>query len=145
VSSDTRKRPWLAALLAFAQPGLGHAYLRSWLRAVLWFGLWAATVTLVVELPALPLSDPISFISALFTSMNDLPLRSTLALASVTSFSMLDAYWLAARNAASGDQFADEPTCPSCGREIDPSLDFCHWCTAELDEPNSADHATDAR
>ena len=23
-------------------------------------------------------------------------------------------------------------TCPSCGRETDADLDFCHWCTEPL-------------
>lgn len=133
MSSDTGKRPWLAAALAFAQPGLGHAYLRSWIRAVLWFGLWAATVALVVELPTVPVTDPVAFVTALFAGMDDLPLRATLALASVTAFSMLDAYWLAARNIASQER-GSEPECPECGREVDPSLEFCHWCTAELTE-----------
>lgn len=138
VSSDTRKRPWLAAILAFAQPGLGHAYLRSWLRAVLWFGLWVATVVLVVELPAASTGDPVAFLSTVFGAISDAPFRATLALASVTVFSMLDAYWLAAREPAGDDGVGAEPECPQCSREVDPSLDFCHWCTAEL-----ADDAAD--
>ena len=24
--------------------------------------------------------------------------------------------------------------CPECGKELDPDLDFCPWCTARLDE-----------
>jgi len=140
VAPDTRKRAWLAAVLAFAQPGLGHVYLRSWLRAVLWFGLWAATIGLVVELPAAG-GDPVAFLSATVGALGELPLRATLALASVTVFCVLDAYWLAARNAASRDQFAEEPTCPECGQDVDPTLEFCHWCTAEF--PEEADPTGD--
>ncbi|SDX64389.1 DUF7575 domain-containing protein [Halobellus clavatus] len=27
----------------------------------------------------------------------------------------------------------DGGTCPSCGKELDPDLDFCPWCTARLE------------
>lgn len=44
-----RYRPWLAAVLALVIAGLGHAFLRKWGRAVLWFatilgGAFALTV-----------------------------------------------------------------------------------------------------
>ena len=39
MSQQTEKRPLVAALLSFLQPGLGHLYLREWLRAILWAGL----------------------------------------------------------------------------------------------------------
>jgi len=25
-------------------------------------------------------------------------------------------------------------TCPVCGNDVDPELDFCHWCTTDLDQ-----------
>lgn len=28
-------------------------------------------------------------------------------------------------------------SCPNCGKDVDPELDFCHWCTADL--PGSAE------
>ena len=49
-----------------------------------------------------------------------------------------------ATGAASGltDRFGDDAPsdtgsqpavdCPHCGREVDPDLDFCHWCTERL-------------
>ncbi len=38
--TDTgRKRPLLAVVLAFIFPGLGHFYLRKWVRGLLWLGL----------------------------------------------------------------------------------------------------------
>jgi hypothetical protein len=43
-----RKRPWLAVVLTLVVPGLGHAYLRLWGRAVLWFVLVLGTVITLV-------------------------------------------------------------------------------------------------
>ncbi|WP_348612142.1 zinc ribbon domain-containing protein [Halobaculum rarum] len=43
-----RKRPWLAVLLALAVTGLGHAYLRRWLRGFAWFAATFAAVLLLV-------------------------------------------------------------------------------------------------
>lgn len=44
---SSRKRPWLAAALAFPVTGLGHLYLRRWRRAAGWLLLvGAATVVL---------------------------------------------------------------------------------------------------
>ncbi len=134
VAPNDRKRPWLAAMLAL-QPGLGHAYLRSWIRAVLWFGLWAATVMVVVPAPGVPATEPVAFLQGLATGIQGLEFEATLALVSVTAFSVLDAYWLGARNAARQEQFADAFQCPACGRETDPNLEFCHWCTTEFESP----------
>ncbi len=36
---NDRYHPWLAAVLALVVAGLGHAYLRKWGRAALWFGM----------------------------------------------------------------------------------------------------------
>jgi hypothetical protein len=132
------------------QPGLGHAYLRSWIRAVLWFGLWAVTVMVVVPAPGAPATEPVSFLTGLAEGLAALEFEASLALTSVTAFSVLDAYWLSARELASRDQFADEHTvaCPACGKEVDPELGFCHWCTTEfeVDERDSGrGGARDAR
>lgn len=134
MAPNDRKRPWLAAMLAL-QPGLGHAYLRSWVRAALWFGLWVATVLVVVPAPGAPATEPLGFLAGLADGLGAVEFEASLALASVTVFSVLDAYWLGARELARSDDFADEGTtgCPTCGRDVDPELAFCHWCTAELD------------
>ena len=49
MSQQTEKRPLVAALLSFLQPGLGHLYLREWLRAVLWAGLWVGSLVVVAD------------------------------------------------------------------------------------------------
>jgi hypothetical protein len=117
------------------QPGLGHAYLRSWVRAVLWFGLWAATVMVVVPAPSVPATEPTAFVGELLRGMRRLEFEASLALVSVTVFSVLDAYWLGARDGAGDEGPAGEFTCPACGRETDPDLAFCQWCTTEFERP----------
>jgi len=113
-------------------PGLGHVYLREWLRAVLWFGLILTSTTILV--PASP--EPAEFtLEAIFqaslAAAESLPLRNQIALFTLTSISMADAYWIATqgnRNAAA----AEGVRCPACGKEVDEDLEFCHWCTTEL-------------
>ena len=131
-SRQTYKRPWLAAMLAFLQPGLGHLYLRAWLRAVLWFGLWVGT--LAVAVPTAGPGGVLAVADRLLTSLSSLPPEAALALGSVTLFSTLDAYWLASRYNERVRAAADGTAkCPHCGREVDTDLDFCHWCTEPID------------
>lgn len=33
----------------------------------------------------------------------------------------------------------DAGSCPNCGKELDPELDFCPWCTTRLDPADRAD------
>jgi len=149
--STSRKRPWLAALLAALVTGLGHLYLRRWRRAVGWLVVLFGVTALLVDpatLDALASGEavnPAEIAPVLITG----------------SLSILDAYVLArAHNStreattrasvapdgttpegavaegvtsdgASGD--GERPNCPYCKRELDPELDFCHWCNSELE------------
>jgi len=135
MSDTARKRPWLAALLAFVYPGLGHVYLREWLRAVLWFGLVVSTTTLLIgEGTTAPLQSGMS-LDALRAVSRNMAVEAALALLGLTALSMADAYWMASReNEAAA--VAEGQQCPSCGKELDEEIDFCHWCTAELDGPD---------
>jgi hypothetical protein len=128
VSSQTEKRPWLAAVLAFVYPGLGHVYLREWLRALLWFFLVVTSSTLLVPDDAVPSAFSVD---AFLTAAGNVPPEAALALVSITFFSMVDAYWVAKR---SNTQTAvmEGTTCPHCGKDVDPDLDFCHWCTEQI-------------
>ena len=129
---QTHKRPWLAAMLAFLQPGLGHLYLRAWIRALLWFALWFGT--LAVTVPSVGSGGLLAVAERTLGSLASLPPEAALALGSVTLFSTLDAYWLASRvndRARGTDDGATN--CPHCGREVDADLDFCHWCTEPID------------
>ena len=100
MSQQTERRPLVAALLSFLQPGLGHLYLREWLRAVLWAGLWVGSLVVVADSAGLDLADPGALVAAVgfVPGAGTLPIEVVLAVLSVTAFATLDAYWLAARN-----------------------------------------------
>lgn len=121
------KRPWLAAALAIVMPGLGHVYLRSWFRALLWF--WMVVLSAVLFVPE-ELVDGTNSMGDAFALSSELPLEAQLALFAVIAFSAGDAYWQANRTR----QRAEGYRCPHCGHEIDDPLafDFCHWCTEPL-------------
>ncbi|GGN85148.1 MULTISPECIES: zinc ribbon domain-containing protein [Haloarcula] len=135
--TDTgRKRPWLAATLALLYPGLGHVYLREWLRAVLWFGLVVSTSTLLIgdEVVA-PLQDGFTVDNVLAVS-EALPVEVAVALLAIRALSMADAYLMATRENEATEIVAGAK-CPNCGKELDEDIDFCHWCTTELDRPQA--------
>ncbi len=146
------RRPWLAAALAVLYPGLGHVYLREWLRALLWFLLAFSTAMLVVPDSAVQGGG----IEAILEAQTTLPPMAMAALVAVTVFSVIDAYWLATRDDAprvaagdrtdptgtggrDGDGERGEVRCPDCGRTVDgEEYGFCPWCAAELDTAGRA-------
>ncbi|AQL42136.1 hypothetical protein BV210_05155 [Halorientalis sp. IM1011] len=125
--SLSRKRPWLAALLAVLATGLGHLYLRRWRRALGWIvALVGASVLFV---------DP-GTVDALLAG-NPVDPLAIAPIAVVGGFSVVDAYLLAsAQNALAQRRVAVEDGqlthCPSCGKELDDDLEFCHWCSTDL-------------
>ena len=155
MSNPTRRRPWLAALLALVISGLGHAYLRRWARALGWYVAVTATVFVFV---------PESAISGALTG-DPPPLREIAPAAAVVVASVIDAYVLAVRTNRAADRNRDgagttdspEPatgpretgtsvsdddkrpesaatvSCPECGRSTDPSYDFCQWCAEPVE------------
>lgn len=137
------RRPLLAAALSLFYPGLGHVYLREWLRALLWFLLVVSTAMLVVPDSALQVSG----LDEILRAQRNLPVEATAALLAVTAFSMLDAYWIASRGGASGDASASGATsesdaegdgdatvrCSECRKSVDTSeYDFCPWCGSDI-------------
>lgn len=128
-----RKRPLIAVALAFVYPGLGHAYLKRWLRALLWFGLVVSAVVFVIPDSAIEGSE--SVLGTVQAVSEQLSLGESLALVSILVFNMIDAYVLAEHTdrQARRDEVV---TCPQCGQELDEDLDFCHWCTTRFDTPN---------
>ena len=125
--SSASGRPWLAAALSVVVSGLGHLYLRRWLRAVAWLGLTAWATTLV---PSAAVE------SAAAGEAVDVIALSPLLFAG--SLCALDAYLVAQRQrlqARSEPNEDGEAThCPNCGGELDADLGFCHWCTVEFEE-----------
>ena len=128
----SQKRPWLAVALALVYPGLGHVYLREWLRSVLWFGLVLTTVSLVLPTAAVPDTASGFSIEAVMAASRALPMEATLALFVLSVLNTVDAYRLARERNHRVDPSKDH--CPHCGNETDPELDFCQWCTEPLDE-----------
>jgi hypothetical protein len=129
------KRPWLAALLSVLYPGLGHVYLREWLRGLLWFGLVIATATITIPAAAVPAAGSELTLDAILQASQALPQEATLVLFAIVALSVADAY----RLAALGNRRAETATgsrCPHCGHELDTAedLDFCPWCTARFEE-----------
>jgi hypothetical protein len=128
------KRPWLAAVLAIVVPGLGHVYLRSWLRALLWF--WMVVLSVVIFVPEDLVAGADSLRDALALS-GELPLEAQIAVFGVIAFSAGDAYLQASRS----KERAEGYRCPHCGHELEEglALDFCHWCTEPLPRAEEAD------
>ncbi|WP_335999917.1 zinc ribbon domain-containing protein [Halorientalis halophila] len=129
MAESSRKRPILAAVLGLLYPGLGHVYLREWVRALLWFGLIVLTGSLLIPDSVYPSTLTVDSLMAMSEAM---PLEALVALSAVTGMNMVDAYVLASRNNRTSQRVAEGGQCPSCGREVDPDLEFCHWCTTEL-------------
>ena len=127
----SHKRPWLAAALALVYPGLGHVYLREWLRSLLWFGLVLTTTSLVVPQSAVPESAAGFSFEAVMAASRALPTEATLALFVLSVLNTVDAYRLARERNRRADP--SEGRCPHCGNETDPDLEFCQWCTEPLD------------
>ncbi len=131
-----RKRPWLAALLAFVYPGMGHAYLRQWLRALLWFGFAVATAIAFIPPDTFQAVEAGGGFAAYSDAVEGLGTDVVLPILIVQACNIVDAYWSALRGnrasarTSSGD---DGTRCPHCRRSIDDDLDFCHWCTNPID------------
>jgi len=121
--------------------GAGHLYLRRWRRAAAWFsfvvGAALVLLWLFVDPATVDLADPAS-VAALEPSV--LPLTVTAPLFALLLLSTLDAY----RLATEGSRLTDEPQCPNCGGELDPEIDFCPWCTIELEWEEPAVDSTGA-
>lgn len=128
-----RSRPLVAVLLAL-YPGLGHIYLREWLRAVLWFGLINMSSLFLVPSEARP--TELSW-DAMVAAGQQIPTGVVAVVFGITILSMVDAYLLATRTTASSDD-PDVDSCPVCGKQLDPELSFCHWCTSRVVEDGSA-------
>jgi hypothetical protein len=159
MTDHTRRRPWLAALLALVVSGLGHAYLRRWARAFGWYVAVTAVVFVFV---------PESAISSVLAG-GPPPLRDVAPAAAVVGASVIDAYVLALRNnrehgrerdASPAADSAAAPLgegvggstasssvstgrsgtvrCPGCGKETDPTFDFCQWCAEPVEEGTTA-------
>lgn len=123
------KRPWLAALLGTLVTGLGHLYLRRWLRAFGWIVLAFVTADLFVP------REVLVALQAFVVSGTGSPpaLVSLGPLLMVSLLSVVDAYFMAIL-ANRQREFEARTRCPSCGHELDGDLHFCQWCSEPLGE-----------
>ena len=141
-----QRRSIIASILAFIYPGLGHLYLRAWLRAIAWFGLALVTAILVLPDSAVAAFESGGLEGFMAASQN-FPLEVTLSLMVVRVLNVIDAYLTGLRTQRPTEP--EEPTasqCPECGRELDEELDFCPWCTTRLaEEENDENESTTVR
>lgn len=125
------RRGLIASALAFVYPGLGHLYLRSWTRAFAWFALAVVTAALLLPETAYQAAQQGGMMALVDYQF---PLSVTIGVLAVRVLTMVDAYRVAVRQSMPSIADADEqPACPVCGRALDTELDFCPWCTAEIE------------
>lgn len=126
MSANSRKRPWLAAILSTLAAGLGHVYLRRWRRALGWLLLVFAATYIVGP-------ETVTAYQAGDASVWDVaPILGT------TAGAAFDAYVVARLEnleLTTERDKTDWETCPNCRKDVDPSLDFCQWCAADLSSP----------
>jgi hypothetical protein len=124
-------RTAVAVLGAFLFPGLGHLFLREWVRGL----LWAAGMTTAAAVLLEPPPESMGALEGALTVVREAPPEVSAALFALVVLNAVDAALLSRRDAPGG---ADGPTdgagsCPSCGKDLDEDLDFCPWCTTPLD------------
>ena len=138
-----RLRPYLAGLLGVVATGLGHLYLRRWLRGVGWLVLaFGITMWFVPE-------ESLRAMSAGESMTDRTDFYPTMAVQLAAAF---DAFLLAYREnlgnagvatdvdvpvVGDDDVEGDTVTCPNCGKDVDADLGFCHWCTTEFATPDA--------
>ncbi|ERG88291.1 MAG: hypothetical protein J07HX5_00434 [halophilic archaeon J07HX5] len=135
--ASLRDNPVIAALLGVAITGLGHLYLRRWLRALGWL---AGAVTVGI------LFVPESAIEAVRSGTFSDPL-AILPVVVVSAASVIDAYLIARTNTRAetgqttdtSDAEEDLLDCPACGKPVEPEMGFCHWCTTEFEVVNDTE------
>jgi hypothetical protein len=139
------RRGVLAAVLGLLYPGLGHVYLRKWVRALSWFALALVVAAVVVPTSAYEAFEAGGF-DGLLEASESFGMEVTLSLFAVRLLNVADAYLVAVREAAASAAghvpTADEDaTCSNCGGELDEEIDFCPWCTQRLEIEKPAEDA----
>ncbi|MFA9415772.1 zinc ribbon domain-containing protein [Natrinema sp. HArc-T2] len=139
-------RAILAAGLSVILPGAGHVLARDWLRAAVFAGLFLAASAFLLPIEQLAAAQPASYDEAIAqaTAMaEDTDPMAQFSLSFIALFAAIDATFRALGYPSGGDENADGTTCPHCGKDVDPDLEFCHWCTTRL-EPDAPDPEKDS-
>ena len=131
------RRSLVASILALIYPGLGHVYLRAWLRAIAWFVVALIAAAMVMPESAYAAYEAEGF-SGLLEASQNLPMEVFLSMSVIRVLNALDAYLTGLQSVTKEAKPSAANTCPECGKELDEDLDFCPWCTTRLepeDEP----------
>lgn len=135
-TDGSHKRAWFALLLTIFVPGLGHAYLELWKRAFLWLGLYLLSTAVFVPDSASPESLSVD---AFVEASQSIPLHVAGLIVGISLLCLIDAYLMTMEINTRANRSVDGTrVCPHCGKEVDDDLDFCHWCTTRLDEPDGS-------
>ncbi len=124
---------WVRAAIAIGlsvlYPGLGHVYLREWIRALAWFAIAILAAMLVMPVELVEATET-EGLSVLLRTSEFLTFEAITALLAIRMLNAIDAAILALKPTE-----PKQPTnnCPNCGGELDDDIDFCPWCTMHLD------------
>lgn len=133
----TWMRAIAAAGLSVFLPGSGHALLRDWVRALLFAGLYVFAVAAFLPMGELSAAGSTS---AMMDAITEGTSRMDQFVVSfVVMFAAIDAGFRALDLTPGPDGDGEGPSCPSCGRELDEEIDFCHWCTTRIEVPEDRD------
>lgn len=113
-----------AVLLSVLYPGLGHAYVRSWRRALLWYlGGFGVLLTASPELLTSALGT--QGIDALLRASQQVSVETLVVVVlGMRALGTADVWLLLSRRSKDGGA----THCDSCARQHDPEIDFCPWC-----------------
>ncbi|GGL32279.1 zinc ribbon domain-containing protein [Halarchaeum grantii] len=142
---SVNRRGVVAAALSVVYPGVGHLYLRAWLRAIGWVALSLVTSYVLVPDATLAAYEQ-AIVAGNFGALGSVavPLEAAVGVLVVRLCNVVDAYVLAVREATPSQTRDGEPACPACGRSLDTELDFCPWCTTEIEWHYPSESGRDA-
>jgi hypothetical protein len=131
----TRVRAALVALCSLLLPGLGQALVRRWIRALFFLGLFITTLAIFVPGSAFTADVTAgNFLARTREITEAMSIWGTITLTVVQFGAVIDAYVQALQRPAQTDE---GPTCPRCGRDVDPTHGFCQWCTYKFEKPTT--------
>lgn len=139
------RRSLVASTLALVYPGLGHLYLRAWLRAIAWFVVALIAAAMVMPESAYAAYEAEGF-SGLLEASQNLPMDVILSMLVVRVLNAVDAYLTGLQQSVTkAEPETAAGTCPECGKELDEELDFCPWCTTRLETEDTEPEPTARR
>ncbi|WP_318571082.1 DUF6677 family protein [Salinigranum marinum] len=127
--SHKKRHRTTAVVLSLLYPGLGHIYLRAWVRASVWLALVLSAVGLV-----LPTDLIVTITTGTAASIADvdaqIPTVALVILAAVSRVLCALDTWLTHRQHGQ-----THVHCHACHRSVELTSEFCRWCL----EPVEAD------